>query len=438
MGFALPGVAAADEPLWSDGTAGRHAAGDPLSFGAFADLSEAASPAVVNINAALGQRSVFGGSSGLSQGSGFLVTSRGHVVTNNHVIESSSEVQVRLGDGREFTARLLGADPQTDLALLQIDVDEPLPFLPLGDSSRVRVGDWVIAVGNPFGLEHTVTAGIVSAIGRRGIRPEGRDLLADFIQTDASINPGSSGGPLIDIHGNVVAVNTAINPRGNNVGFAIPINMVKALLPQLAAGEVSRSWLGVAVDRVTPQLARERGLERARGALITRVTEGGPAAAAGMQVGDIVLQFNGQPVRDNFELPWLAAVAGVGSMVLVEVSRGETQVALTVEMGAPLVASSAPASGRSFAGGFRGDSLTDVEEDKDGLPERGVLVRSVDESSVADRAGLRAGDVITECAGHPVMDAEGLHAALESSRSAGVVRMRVLRGRAVAMVTLRY
>lgn len=416
--------------LWTDGTTGRYAPGDPLHFGAFAELAEAASPAVVSVNASVGRRSLFGQGAGLSQGSGFLVTAEGHIVTNHHVIEGSEGVRVQLDDGRQFPARVLGSDPQTDIALLRIEVEEPLPFLSLGDSSRVRVGEWVIAVGSPFGLEHTVTVGIVSAIGRRDIRPEGRELIADFIQTDASINPGSSGGPLIDLNGNVVAVNTALNPRGNNVGFAIPINMVKALLPQLSEGRVSRSWLGVAVDRVTPQVARERGLERARGALVTRVTDGSPAFLGGMLVGDIVLEFNGQPVRDNFELPWLAAVAGVGTVVPVRVDRGGADIALLVEMGAPRSANrSAVEVGEAVDGGFRVESVPGAA---------GLQVRRVEPGSVAARAGLQEGDLITACAGVPVADVEALRSQLERARQEGPVRLRVARGSATAMVLLRY
>jgi len=266
-------------------------------------------------------------------GSGFVISSDGEIVTNAHVVEGATDVEVRLADDRVVRARIVGVDPMTDIALLRIDPPGPLSTLPLGDSDAVAVGDWVIAIGNPFGLDRTATAGIVSAKGRF----IGAGPYDDFIQTDAAINPGNSGGPLLDQRGRVVGVNSAIvSPAGGNVGigFAIPANLVQWVITRLHAdGKVIRGWLGVAVQPVTPELARAFDLEQPRGALVADVTGGAPAARAGMRRGDVIVRFGDEAVDESRELPSMVAATRPGTRVPVIVLRDGDEVELEVRVG---------------------------------------------------------------------------------------------------------
>ncbi len=266
-----------------------------------------------------------------SLGTGFLIDAEGTIVTNHHVIERAEAIRVQINDRREMEATVAGSDERTDIALLRIKSgDAPLTGLaaaPLGDSDRLQVGDWVLAIGNPFGLSHTVTFGIVSAKGRTS-----RDVPLDpagyynFIQTDASINPGNSGGPLIDMNGQVVGVNTAIQASGQGISFAIPINMVKTILPQLRqSGRVERSWMGIQIDSLNANSAAAVGLRNSRGALVVSVTPEGPAARAGMRLHDVILEFDGHSIQDASELPWLASTAGVGHVATLRVFRDRTE-----------------------------------------------------------------------------------------------------------------
>ncbi len=265
-----------------------------------------------------------------SLGSGLIVEAEGYVLTNNHVIQNARMITVRLADEEEYEARVVGRDPRTDLALLKIQGARQLPTVTLGDSDRLRVGDWVLAIGNPFGLEQTVTAGIVSAKGR----VIGAGPYDDFIQTDAPINPGNSGGPLFNTRGEVVGINSAIfSQTGGSVGigFAIPIDLVKELLPQLKTkGRVTRAWLAVSIAAVTPELAGKLGRTERDGALIAEVLPKGPAARAGIRAGDVVVAFQGRPIRRADELPRLTARAPVDSVAeLTLVREGK---ALTVRV----------------------------------------------------------------------------------------------------------
>ena len=268
----------------------------------FADLAERVSPGVVNIQTSKtvkGQQlprsfedfffggpleERFGGTRERqipSLGTGFVISKDGYIVTNNHVVEDVDSIKVAFEDGTEHDAEIIGRDPKTDIALIRIETDKELFALPLGDSESVRPGEWVVAIGNPFGLEHTVTAGIVSAKHRI----IGQGSYDDYIQTDAAINPGNSGGPLINLQGEVIGINTAINPRANTIGFAVPINMAKDILPQLrATGHVTRGWLGVVIQRISPEIAEHLELEDAKGALVSKVMRDGPAADASMML----------------------------------------------------------------------------------------------------------------------------------------------------------
>ncbi|MEZ4225189.1 MAG: trypsin-like peptidase domain-containing protein [Polyangiaceae bacterium] len=299
-------------------------AGVPRSF---ADLAEKADPAVVYVKTLQEQRGRTGRRRVIGEGLGsaFVYDPDGLILTNNHVVESATDIRVIFRGKQEMKATIVGRDPPTDLAVLKVD-QKGLAHLPLGDSDATRVGDWVVAIGNPFGLSHTVSAGIVSAKGRTGQDVKG---LGDgsgyynFLQTDASINPGNSGGPLLDMAGRVVGINTAIRARANNIGFAIPINMVKELLPRLVKdGKVTRSAIGIRVSSVLPEDTARLGLNGDGGALVRFVVPGGPADRAGLKTDDVVLALEGEEVAGPEKLRWLASLAGVGKSVTLKVQRG--------------------------------------------------------------------------------------------------------------------
>lgn len=289
----------------------------------FADLAERAAPSVVfvrtNQTHRYGNRRVVG--RGL--GTGFVIESDGLILTNNHVVENAARVDVILAGERKLRAKIIGADAPTDVALLEVEAHDLTP-LPLGDSSGLRVGDWVLAIGNPFGLANTVSAGIISAKDRTtndvpGLDPQG---FYSFLQTDASINPGNSGGPLLDMGGNVIGVNTAINVQAHKIGYAIPINMIRDLLPRLVGtGQVDRAAMGAVISSLEP-LDRERiGVESLRGALVRSVAQGGPGARAGLRVDDVIESFNGRSVDSPWALRWAMSLAGVGNVVKLGVRR---------------------------------------------------------------------------------------------------------------------
>jgi S1-C subfamily serine protease len=297
----------------------------------------------------------------------------------------------------------------------------------------------VVAIGNPLGLDHTVTVGIVSALGRRGLRPENRAMYTDFIQTDASINPGNSGGPLLDINGHVVGVSSAVNRQANGIGFAIPVNMVKALLPMLAAGEIQRSWLGVTLERVTAGHGSGAGVSSPRGAVVTYVVPGSPAALAGVLEQDVIIEFNGLDVEDEQQLPWLVAIAGTSAPVRMRVEREGASMELDVN----LILEPGPGAGSVAAEttdrfGMRLAELPAADRESAGLGEEvGVLVVYVVENSIAGRAGVRSGDVIVRVAGVEVGSPEDVEAAGESGASGATLQLELRRGGAIAFVSLR-
>ena len=449
---------AAGEPFWEEAPAGREVVpGIPPSF---ADLAERASPAVVNIQTSKTVKrggapipnpfeEFFGGPfeeffrphefQVPSLGSGFVISEDGYIVTNNHVVEDVDEINVAFLDGQEMEAEVVGRDPKTDIALIRVKPDKPLPTLPLGDSESVRPGDWVLAIGNPYGLEHTVTAGIVSAKHRI----IGQGSYDDFIQTDAAINPGNSGGPLLNLRGEVVGINTAINPRANTIGFAVPIDMAKEILPQLRVhGYVTRGWLGVVIQEITPDLAEELGLEDDEGALVSKVDPKGPAAKAGLKRGDVIVGFDGRPVHEMKELPRMVAATRPGRMVEVEVIRKGERKTFQVEIGRleepqQLAGRGAPGPGGERAFGLRVQDLTPDVAEELGLEdvEHGVVITGVERGSPADRAGLRRGDVIAEVDQEPV---EGLADFREKLEGAGErVLLLVQRGPSAFYRTLK-
>ena len=333
-------------------------------------------------------------------GSGFIISPDGYVVTNNHVIEEADTVTVRLGRNEEYKAKVIGTDDKTDLALIKIDAPRPLPTVPLGNSTALQVGDWVLAIGNPFGLQETVTAGIVSAKAR----VIGAGPYDDFIQTDASINPGNSGGPLLNLKGEVVGINSAIfSQSGGNVGigFAIPIDLAKTILTQLREkGQVTRGWLGVTIQTVTPELAKSFGLSEANGALVAEVAPDSPAAKAGIERGDIIRSFNGIPIADSQGLPTLVAQTPVGTQANMTVIRKGTEQTLAVTVG-ELQNQAAETKAGDKTNTTLGLTVADITAETQRLfnlegGDRGVVVIDVAPDSPAEQAGLQAGDVIEE------------------------------------------
>ena len=362
---------------------------------------------------------------------GFVINGDGYVVSNNHVVDGASEIRVKLSDGREFPAKVLGRDPKTDLALLKIEVTG-LPTIPMGDSEALQVGEPVMAIGNPFGLEQTVTTGIVSGTGR----VIGGGPYDDFIQTDASINPGNSGGPLINARGQAVGINAAIfSQTGGSIGigFAIPVNLAKPVLTQLAdGGRVVRGWLGVSIQPVTPELAKSLKLSETAGALVSGVTEGSPAAKAGLKPGDVILEFNGERVARADRLPNAVATTAVGREVPLAVVRDGNAMRLTVKVGEQAESREARVRGREGAGGARphrraGDSARWPA--RCGLrDERGVIVRDVEADSPAAEAGLRAGDVIVEVNRQAIHNAADMRRQIDRQAKGTPVLMLVHRG----------
>jgi serine protease Do len=365
-----------------------------------------------------------------SLGSGFVIDTEGYILTNNHVVENADEIVVRLDNEQELKATVVGKDPKTDLALLKIEGAKNLTAVPLGDSDKLRVGEWVMAIGNPFGLDHSVTSGIVSAKGRF----IGAGNYDDYIQTDAAINPGNSGGPLINLHGEVVGINSAIFSRtGGNIGigFAIPVNLAKELVPQLREkGKVTRGWLGVLIQKVTPEIAESLGLEQARGALVADVVASGPAAAAGVKVGDVIVEFDGHPVSESNELPMLVARTPLEKQVTLKVMRDKQPVELSVTI-AELQdeEAQAAAAGDSEKLGLTVQTLTPEIAENLGVEEaKGVVVTAVESGSAADEAGMRRGDVILEVNRSPVDDVDKYKAALKKVEKGKNLLFLVRRG----------
>jgi Do/DeqQ family serine protease len=353
-----------------------------------------------------------------SLGSGFVIDRLGYILTNDHVVEEADFITVRLANERVVDAKIVGRDPRTDLALLQIPSATDLQPLTLGNSDSLDVGEWVVAIGNPFGLSNTLTAGIVSAKGRT-LQPT---TLAGFIQTDAAINPGNSGGPLLNLQGEVVGVATAISAMGRRIGFAIPVNLVKDVLPHLKKwGRVERSWLGIYVQKVTQEIAESFKMATPRGALISSVVADGPAAKAGVRAGDILLKFDGRELETSDDLPRLAAAAGVGAEVRLTVYRDEREVAIVAVMGRapddPPGKAKAAIRPREL-----GLTVTDAPPGAEG-----VQVARAEEGGLADEAGLKRGDVIVMVNREPIRGVETYQKALGKATGT-VLLFRVKRG----------
>ena len=365
-----------------------------------------------------------------SLGSGFIMDAEGFIITNNHVVEDADQIKVRLSDEREFDARVIGRDPKTDLALIKID-GKDLFSLRLGDSNRLEVGSWVLAVGSPFGLEQTVTAGIVSAKGRF----IGAGPYDDFIQTDASINPGNSGGPLLNMNGEVVGINTAIVAQGQGIGFAIPVNLARDIVAQLKDhGSVTRGWMGVGIQDLTPELAEYYGIKNQKGVLVTQVFSDQPAEKAGVKAKDVIVAVDGKPVSTGRELS--AAVAGlpVGKEVPVKLIREGKEFSVKVRIAERKEgeAAASEAGPDSTDLGIRATDLTPETARRFGIEEgeKGALIAAIQPGSKAEQAGLRQGDIVKEVNRTPVQTVAEWRAALGKVKSGETLQLLVKRGAA--------
>jgi serine protease Do len=432
----------------------------------FVSLAERLKPAVVNISTAKtvtsrspsfpGPRTPGGGSpfdeffgrffnempksqrKANSLGSGFIISEDGYILTNDHVVDGADKITVKLSDGREFSGEVRGLDPKLDLALIKIEAGEDLPVASLGESDSIRVGEWVMAIGNPFGLEQTVTVGIVSAKGRT----IGAGPYDDFIQTDASINPGNSGGPLFNLEGEVVGINTAIVAGGQGIGFAIPVNMAKQIIPQLRDdGHVTRGFLGVTVQAMNKELADSFGLENTQGALISEVVKDSPAAAAGLKRGDIILTFDGQMIKELNDLPQLVAATDVDKTVKVEIYRDNKKREVKVKIGKL----------DEGKGGFVAEEKQ--EEDALGITaadvtpelaarysledEKGILVIRIDPDGPAAESNLRVGDLILEADGQEVDSVKSFKAVIDGLGEGKVLRLLIQRKATLLYTTIK-
>ncbi|HUJ26906.1 MAG TPA: trypsin-like peptidase domain-containing protein [Myxococcales bacterium] len=440
-------VAAAVAHLWTEAPALKEAPTAPPA--SIAALVKAAMPAIVGIVATTArggdndpfreflERMYGSGSGGPSEtpvrgiGTGFLIRADGLIATNTHVVEGATDVAVQVGeDERAYRATIIGEDDATDLALLKIESDKPFPVLPLGQSEQLEVGEWVVAIGNPFGLSRSVTTGIVSFKGRRDVNPSGRPGYYDFIQTDAAINPGNSGGPLLDSRGAVIGINAAVNPSGQGIGFAIPIEQLKEVSPQLAVrGHVVRSYLGISVqESISPDLAESFGLPGNKGVLITEVADEGPGARAGLRPGDIVLTYDGEVIVGSYRLRWLTASTPPGRKVTLGIWRnGKAREVTAVVEQKPGASWEPPAPPPALRHEQEPYGFAVEEPAKDeGDHGRGVRVASIDLRSPAYRAGLREGDLILSIDGHVVPDKPSYHNAI--SGNSPVSRLYVRRG----------
>jgi len=366
-----------------------------------------------------------------SLGSGFIIDKDGYILTNNHVVSGADEIQVKLSDGRVFAAQIVGSDPNVDIAVIKIDSKDSLPAIALGNSDQLEIGEWVVAIGNPFGLTHTVTAGIVSAKGR----VIGAGPYDDFIQTDASINPGNSGGPLFNLKGEVVGINTAIIATGQGIGFATPVNMVKTILPQLMkGGHVQRGYLGIGLEEVTPETASAMGLDRPQGALVATVYDRSPAFQAGIQAGDLILSFNDKNIDNAHDLPVWISQAAVGTDATIQVLRGKDKKTFQMKLGSldeasHQIAMSPAGKGEQTSLGVAVRDVNPVESQRQGIQAgRGVTVTDVQQGSTAEYVGIQPGDVILEVNNRPIVSSQEFLSTTKTFQKGQTVRIYVKRG----------
>ncbi len=456
---ALAGLSPGWGPAFATAVGKADAAGPPASF---ADLAEALSPTVVNISTtkvlkgrSMGGDTPFGRFFGNddvfrrffgdlperefkqnSLGSGFIISEDGYIFTNNHVVEKADKIKVKLADGKEYDAEVKGRDANTDLALIKIAPSGKLPTVRFGDSDKARIGDWVFAIGNPFGLNQTITAGIISAKGR----VIGAGPYDNFIQTDASINPGNSGGPLFNLDGEVVGINTAIVAQGQGIGFAIPINMAKEILDDLKPREkTTRGWLGAAIQDLTDDMRENLKLKDRTGALVGDVFPGDPADKAGLKTGDVILGIAGKPVKDSHELLRIVAGLKVGSTVKLKVLREGRELSLQLKVGErkerPELASG---GGISEPFGMTVQEVTPEIARHFALPEKsGVIVTEVREGGPADDAGLKPQDILLQINRIRISGLKDYQEALAAADPGDPLLVLVRRGKTSFFITLK-
>lgn len=372
-----------------------------------------------------------------SLGTGFIIDKKGFILTNNHVVEQTDEIRVRTADDKEFAAKIVGRDLMTDLALIRIKSDTPFIPLLLGDSNRLEVGDWVVAIGNPFGLGNTVTAGIVSA----KYRQIGAGAYDNFIQTDTPINPGNSGGPLLNTAGEVIGINTAIfSESGGSVGigFAIPINMVKDLLPQLKKGKVIRGWIGVIIQRVTPELKDKLNLPDEKGALVSDVVSRGPADESGIKRGDVIVSFDGKLIKESRELPYIVASTSVGKTVPVDIIRNREKMRAEVRVGElkieeeyQQISKAEPSFGMILQ-----EITPEIAQQYDLSETSGLIIVNVENNSPAAEADLRSGDIILEVDRTPVRSIAAFNRKIRQYKKGNTILFLINRDGSTRFLTL--
>jgi serine protease Do len=368
-----------------------------------------------------------------SLGSGFVINKDGYILTNAHVVKNVDEIKVTLSNQKDFKANLIGIDEKTDIGLIKVRSWRNLPTVVLGDSDKLEVGEWVVAIGNPFGLKHTVTSGIVSAKGR----VIGSGPYDDFIQTDASINPGNSGGPLFNIYGEVVGINSAIFPEGQGIGFAIPINMAKEILTDLQdKGEVIRGWLGLVIQKMTPGLAESFGLDEARGAIVSEVMSGSPAEKAGIIQGDVVVEFDGKKIDDYGELSRMAARNKPETTVTLTIIRSGRKMEIEVTLGTfPKDSTIARKSGGFDVLGLKAEDITTRNGAVSG--HEGVMVSEVQAGSPADEGEVNVGDIILEINRKKIDNLENYTSTLEKIKPGDTVLLLVKNRRRTQFLSLK-
>jgi Do/DeqQ family serine protease len=370
-----------------------------------------------------------------NMGSGVIISADGYIITNAHVVADATEIKVKLTDKRNFTAKLVGLDSKTDLAVLKIDSKDALPKATLGDSSRLQAGQWAIAIGNPFGLDHTITVGVVSGIGRADV---GVAQYENFIQTDASINPGNSGGPLLNSKGEVIGINTAIMSAGQGISFSIPVNMAKEVASALIEkGKVVRGWLGVGIQTLTPELAQGVGLPGVTGVLVNKIYPGSPAEKFGFAVGDVIVEFDGRAVDEARELQGMVAGTAVGKIVGVKVQSGKSRKTIKVKIDELKDANLKEQSEKPRTATSDVLGLTVYPMDQSGQDSRGVVVVEVEGGGPAEKGGIVPGDIITSIGKQKVEKVDDFKKAASAVKKGDMAVLLVVRAKAPLFIALK-
>ena len=369
-----------------------------------------------------------------SLGSGFIISKDGYIVTNDHVVKNADEITVKLNDKRVFKAKIIGRDPKTDIAVIKINGDN-LPTLKLGNSDKLKIGQWAIAVGNPFGLNGTLTMGVISATGRSNL---GIETYEDFIQTDASINPGNSGGPLLNIYGEVIGINTAIIATGQGIGFAIPINMAKNIIDQIInKGKIERSWLGIGIQKLTPELAESMNIKIKTGVLINRVYENSPAEKSGLKEGDVIIECNGKKLEDPSDLQKIVISVPVGSSLELKILREGKEKVFTIKT--EKMPDEEKIEKVETEKNILGIKVRDMlpSEKKNAFYKSGVVVTDIEPNSPADIAGIQEGDIIFTINQKTIKTTKDFNQIVKGLRKGTVINLFLQRGNQTFYIAIR-